>query len=142
MDEKKRFRTFVGVVVAVLVFGAIFVVWSGAVGSDNWATIMSAVILVTMAIVAIVVVRKGLRDQKSGFPRDDERSRAVKMRAGYIAFYASLYLLLAMSFVHSGLEGNEISSVPTSEWLMIYVAAMGSIYLAVNAYLNRKGVPE
>jgi len=142
MDERKRFRRFIGVVAAVLVFGAIFVVWLGAVGTDNWATIMPAVILVTMAIVAIVVVRKGLRELKSGFPKDDERSRAIKMRAGYIAFYASLYFLLAMGFVHAILEDSEISSIPTSEWLMIYVAAMGSIFLAVNAYLSRKGVPE
>jgi len=142
MDEKKRFRRFVAVVAAVLVFGAVFVVWSGAVGTDNWATIMSAVILASMALVAIVVVRKGLRDVKSGFPRDDERSRAIKMRAGYIAFYVSIYLLLAMGFVHAILEDNQVSSPPTSEWLMIYVAAMGSIFLAVNAYLNRKGVPE
>lgn len=142
MDENKRFRRFVAIVAAVLVFGAVFVVWSGAVGADNWATVMSAVILVTMAIIAIVVVRKGMRELKSGFPKDDERSRAIKMRAGYIAFYASLYFLLAMGFVHSGLENNEISSVPTSEWLMIYVAVMGSIFLAVNAYLSRKGVPR
>ena len=142
MDEKKRFRRFVAIVATVLVFGAVFVVWSGAVGEDNWATVMSAVILVTMAIVAIVVVRKGMRELKSGFPKDDERSRAIKMRAGYIAFYASLYFLLAMGFVHSSLENSEISSVPTSEWLMIYVAVMGSIFLAVNAYLSRKGVPE
>ena len=141
MDEKKRFRRFVAIVATVLVFGAVFVVWSGAVGEDNWATVMSAVILVTMAIVAIVVVRKGMRELKSGFPKDDERSRAIKMRAGYIAFYASLYFLLAMGFVHSSLEDNEISSVPTSEWLMIYVAVMGSIFLVVNAYLSRKGVP-
>src|SRR5512136_1422081 len=111
MDEKKEFSRFVAVVAAVLVFGAIFVVWSGAVGTDNWATVMSVVILVTMAIVAIVVVRKGLREQKSGFPRDDERSRAIKMRAGYIAFFISLYFLLAMGFVLAVLEDNELSSV-------------------------------
>jgi drug/metabolite transporter (DMT)-like permease len=142
MDEKKRFRRFVAVVAAVLVFGAVLVAWSGSVGTDNWATVMSAVILATMALVALVVVRKGLRELKSGFPRDDERSRAIRMRAGYIAFYVSLYFLLAMGFVHAILEDNQVSLPPTSEWLMIYVAAMGSIFLAVSAYINRKGVPE
>lgn len=142
MDEKKRFRRFVAVVAAVLVFGAIFVVWSGAVGTDNWATIMSAVILASMALVAIVVVRRGLRELKSGFPRDDERSRALGMRAGYLAFYVSLYFILGMSFVHAILEDNEVSSLPTSEWLMIYAAAMGSIFLVLKTYLTRKGVPE
>lgn len=141
MDEKKRFRRFVAVVAAVLVFGAIFVVWSGAVGSDNWATIMSAVILATMALIAVVVARKRSRELRSGFPKEDERSSAIKMHAGYVAFYVSLYFLLAMGFVHAILEDNQISLPPTSEWLMIYVAAMGSIFLVVNAYLNRKGVP-
>jgi drug/metabolite transporter (DMT)-like permease len=141
MDEKKRFRRFVAVVAAVLVFGAIFVAWSGAVGTDNWATIMSAVILATMALIAIVVVRKRSIELRSGFPKEDERSSAIKMRAGYIAFYVSLYFLLAMGFVHAILEDNQVSSLPTSEWLLVYVAVMGSIFLAVNAYLNRKGVP-
>lgn len=141
MDEKTRFRRFVAVVTAVLVLGAIFVVVTGAVGTDNWATVMSAVILVTMALVAIVVVRKGLRELKSGFPMEDERSKAIKMRAGYLAFFFSLYFLFGMSFVHAILEDNHVSSRPTSEWIMVYVAAMGSIYLVVNAYLNRKGVP-
>ena len=141
MDEETRFRRFVAVVAAVLVFGAIFVVVTGAFGSDNWATVMSAVVLVTMALVALVVVRKRLKELKSGFPKEDERSTAIKMRAGYLAFFVSLYFIMGMSFVHAMLEDNQVSSLPTSEWLMIYVAAMGSIFLVVNAYLNRKGVP-
>ncbi|HEX9907651.1 MAG TPA: hypothetical protein VGB78_04185 [Thermoplasmata archaeon] len=141
MDDKTRFRRFIAIVAAVLVLGAIFVVWSGAASTDNWATMMSAVILVTMALVAIVVIRKGLKELRSGFPREDERSSAIKMRAGYLAFFVSLYLLLGMSFVHAMLEDNQVSSIPTSEWLMVYVAVMGSIFLIVNTYLNRKGVP-
>jgi hypothetical protein len=46
-----------------------------------------------------------------------------------------------MSFFHAILEDNQVSSLPTSEWLMVYVAAMGSIFLVLNAYLMRKGVP-
>jgi membrane protease YdiL (CAAX protease family) len=141
MDEGTRFRRFVAVIAAVLVVGAIFVVVSGAAGSDNWATIMSVVILVTMALVALVTVRKRLGDLKSGFPKEDERSMAIKMRAGYLAFFVSLYFMFGMSFIHAILEDNQVSSLPTSEWLMVDVAAMGSIYLIVNAYLNRKGVP-
>jgi len=140
MDEKARFRRFVAAIAAVLVGGAIFVVVTGVVGTDNWATVMSAVILVTMALVAIVVVRKGLRELKSGFPMEDERSKAIKMRAGYLAFFVSLYFMLGMGFVLAILEDNQVSSLSTSEWSMFYVAVMGSIFLATNAYLNKKGV--
>jgi peptidoglycan/LPS O-acetylase OafA/YrhL len=140
MDERTGLRAFVAVVVVALGAGVIFFFAPEAAGADNWATVMSAVILLTMALVAIVVARKGLKDLKSGFPMEDERSRAIKTRAGYLAFFVSLYLILGMSFVHAILEDNEISSLPTSEWLMVYVGIMGSIFLVLTSYLKRKGV--
>jgi len=142
MDERARFRAFVGIVVVVLVLGAFFVIVFANAGVDNWATLMSAAIIVSMAAIALIVARKKLKELKSGIPSEDERSRAIRMRAGYLAFYISLYFVFGMSFFHAILEDNHVSSLPTSEWLMIYVAAMGSIFLVLNAYLTRKGVPE
>jgi peptidoglycan/LPS O-acetylase OafA/YrhL len=142
MDEKARFRAFVAIVVAVLVSGAVFVVAFANAGVDNWATMTSAAIIVSMAAIALIVARRKLKDLKSGIPSEDERSHAIRMRAGYLAFYISLYFILGMSFFHVILEDNQISSIPTSEWLMVYVAAMGSIFLVLNSYLSRKGVPE
>lgn len=139
MDEKARFRAFVGIVVTVLVVGTLFVILFANAGVDNWATLMSAVIIVSMAVIALVVARIKMKELKSGIPSEDERSRATRMRAGYLAFYISLYFVFGMSFFHAILEDNQISSLPTSEWLMIYVAAMGSIFLVLNAYLKRKG---
>ena len=141
MDEKARFRRFVGIVITVLVVGALFVIVFANASVDNWATLMSAAILVTMAAIAIIVARKKMKELKNGIPSEDERSIAIRMRAGYLAFYISLYFVLGMSFIHAILEDNQVSSLPTSEWLMIYVAAMGSIFLVLNAYLSRKGVP-
>ncbi|MDD1766089.1 MAG: hypothetical protein LUO84_06525 [Methanomassiliicoccales archaeon] len=140
MDEKARFRAFVGIVVTVLVVGALFVILFANAGVDNWATLMSAVIIVSMAAIALIVARMKLKELKSGIPSQDERTRAIRMRAGYLAFYLSLYFVFGMSFFHAILEDNQISSLPTSEWLMIYVAAMGSIFLVMNAYLTRKSV--
>ncbi len=140
MDEKARFRAFVGIVVTVLVVGTLFVILFANAGVDNWATLMSAVIIVSMAAIALIVARMKLKELKSGIPSQDERTRAIRMRAGYLAFYLSLYFVFGMSFFHAILEDNQISSLPTSEWLMIYVAAMGSIFLVMNAYLTRKSV--
>jgi len=141
MDENARFRAFAGIVVMILVLGTIFVVVYANAGVDNWATLMSAAIVITMAIIALIVARVKLKELKRGIPSDDERSRAIRMRAGYLSFYISLYFVLGMSFFHVILEDNQISSLPTSEWLMIYVAAMGSIFLVLNACLKRRGVP-
>jgi formate hydrogenlyase subunit 4 len=142
MDEKARYRAFVGVVVAALVSGAFFVVVSASTGFDNWATTMSLAIIVSMAAIALVVARRKLKDMVSGIPSEDERSRAIRNRAGYLALFVSMYFMFGMSFFHTILEDNQISSIPTSEWLMVYVAAMGTIFLVLNAYLSRKGVPE
>jgi len=141
MNEEARFRAFVGIVIAVLALGIVFVIVFANVSVDNWATLMSAAILVSMAAIAVIVARKKLKELKSGIPSEDERSRAIRMRAGYLAFYISLYFVLGMSFFHAILEDNQVSSLPISEWLMVYVAAMGSIFLVLNAYLSRKGVP-
>jgi amino acid transporter len=142
MDDRARFRAFVWMTVTVLVLGTVFVIAYENVNVDNWATMVSAVIVITMAAIALIVARRKLRELKSGIPSEDERTHTIKMRAGYLAFYISLYFVFGMSFFHVILEDNQISSLPTSEWLMIYVAAMGSIFLVLNTYLKRKGVPK
>jgi TRAP-type uncharacterized transport system fused permease subunit len=142
MDERTRFQRYIGLVAVILVVGTLFVIVYANGGTDNWATLISAVILATMAAIALIVARMKLKELKNGIPSEDERSRAVKMRAGYLAFYISLYFLLGMGFFHTILEDNQVTSIPTSEWLMIYVAAMGSIFLVLNAYITRKGVPR
>jgi len=141
MNEEARLRAFVGIVIAVLALGVVFVIVFANATVDNWATLMSAAILVSMAAIALIVARKKLKELKSGIPSEDERSRAIRMRAGYLAFYISLYFVLGMSFFHAILEDNQVSSLPTSEWLMVYVAAMGSIFGVLYTYLSRKGVP-
>jgi len=141
MNEKARFWRFVGILVTVLVVGGSFAIVSVSGSAGNLWTLVPALILVIMAMIALVVARKKMKELKSGIPSEDERSSAIRMRAGYLAFFISLYFVLGMSFFHAMLEDNQVSSLPTSEWLMVYVAAMGSIFLALNAYLTRKGVP-
>ncbi len=141
MEDKARFWAFVVVIVAVLAGGLLYTVATVSAGADVQWTLVTAVILITMALVAIAVLTKERKELKSGFPKDDERSRAIRMRAGYLAFFAGLYFLLGMGFFQGVLEDQQIVSIPTSEWAMIYVAILGSFFLVIHAYLNRKGVP-
>ncbi len=142
MEDRTKFKRYLAIVIVILGLGAVFVVWSGSAGADNWASWMSVAILVTMAMVAVVIAVKRSREMKAGFPKDDERSMAIRMRAGYLAFFVSLYLIFGVSFAVSIIGDDEVLSIATSELMMILVAVMGVIFLAINAYLNRKGVSE
>jgi drug/metabolite transporter (DMT)-like permease len=142
MEERTKFKRYLAIAIVILALGAVFVVVSGSAGADNWASWMSVTILVTMAVVAAFVALRWSREMRAGFPKYDERSIAIRMRAGYLAFFVSLYFIFGVSFVISIVEDDEALSVPTSELMMILVAVMGIIFLAINAYLNRKGVPE
>lgn len=141
MDDKARFRAFIVVIVAVLAVGAVYVVATVSTGTEVAWTLVSAVILASMALVALAVVWKGRQELKAGFPKEDERSQAIRMRAGYWAYFISLYFLFFVSMIQALLEDHAVVSLPTAEWGMIYVAAMGMIFLVVHSVLNRKGVP-
>ncbi len=140
MDEKARFRAFVVVIVAVLAVGAVYAIATVATGADVAWTLVALVILVSMALVMLAVVLKKRQELKAGFPGEDERSRPIRWRAGYWAYFASLYFLFFVSMIQALLEDRQVVSLPTAEWGMIYVAVMGMIFLVALAVLNRKGV--
>jgi hypothetical protein len=96
------------------------------------------VAIVALALVAIGMVVKSQREIRSGFPRQDERSIALSMRAGNRAFYVSMYLFLFMALGLMGLDDEEVM-LSNAELLFIAVAIMGSIHIVLSAYYNRKG---
>jgi len=138
MDEKKRFRKFVGIVAAMIVLGAVFVVGTVVVEVDNWYTIVSAAILVSIALVAIFVAWKRKEELKSGFPHEDERSRALKMRAGYLALFVSMYFCLALGWIIGAfVEDSEREFLSVGEMMFVLVAVMGILYSVILAALSR-----
>jgi hypothetical protein len=144
MDERNRFRLFIGIIVSIIVIGLLFV--AGAANSedaDNWAVIASAVIVGSIALVASLVARKRLKEMKSGFPSEDERSAAIKMRAGYLSFFVSMYLCMALGWIFSAFLEDTTMALPSLGTVMfILVAAMGTTYIVVWAAISRgKGMP-
>jgi len=143
MDESKRFRVFVGVLVAVVVGGVVFVISSVVADAEFWFTVVSVLILVSMALVAVLVARKRQKELKSGFPPEDERSRALNMRAGYLAFWVSIYLCLALGWIIGAfVDESTTDFLSVGEMMFVLTAAMGISYLAIRAVLTRgKGTP-
>lgn len=135
---------FIGIIVSIIVIGLLFV--AGAANSedaDNWAVIASAVIVGSIALVASLVARKRLKEMKSGFPSEDERSVAIKMRAGYLSFFVSMYLCMALGWIFSAFLEDTTMALPSLGTVMfILVAAMGTTYIVVWAAISRgKGMP-
>lgn len=100
--------------------------------------VMMFVTVVALALVALVLVIRALRDMRGGLPLKDERSRALNTKAGYYALYTSAYTTLALGVIFILLEDRDIT-LPNSELLFIVVAIMGSMHIAFRTYLNRRG---
>ena len=135
MDERTRMWVMVGISAVVLLGIALMIALTE--GINIWSMAM-LVAIVALALVAIGMVVKSQREIKSGFPRQDERSIALSMRAGNRAFYVSMYLFLFMALGLMGLEDEEVM-LSNAELLFIAVAIMGSIHIVLSAYYNRKG---
>jgi len=135
MDERTRMWVMVGISAVVLLGIALMIALTE--GINIWSMAM-LVAIVALALVAIGMVVKSQREIKSGFPRQDERSIALSMRAGNRAFYVSMYLFLFMALGLMGLDDEEVM-LSNAELLFIAVAIMGSIHIVLSAYYNRKG---
>jgi len=143
IDERKRFRRFAGILAAVIILGVLFVVGSAVTAdTDNWAVIASAVILVTIVLIATLVTRKRLKEMKSGFPMEDERSAARKMRVGYLSFFVSVYFCMALGFIFVVFLEDTTGFPSVGEMIFILVAAMNIIFIVIWAVMSRgKGMP-
>jgi hypothetical protein len=135
MDERTRMWVMVGISAVVLLAIAFMIALTE--GINVWSMAM-LVAIVALALIAIAMVFKSQREIRSGFPRQDERSIALSMRAGNRAFYVSMYLFLFMALGLMGLDDEEVV-VSNAELLFIAVAIMGSIHIVLSAYYNRKG---
>ena len=135
MDGQARIRAMIAISALVVIGCAIAI---AALGSYAFWSMAVLLVLVAIAIVAVLLSWKALRDVRNGIPLQDERSRSLTARASHVSFYSSMYLLLALAFVFAIFEdqGVEISN---SELLFFLVAIMGSIHISVSTYYNKKG---
>lgn len=139
MDERSRFRLFIGIVVSIVVIGVLFVAGAAkAENTDNWALVASAVIVCALALVALLVARRRLREMKRGIPSEDERSTAIKERAGYLSFFISMYICLGLGSIFGVFMEDKTIEFPTvGEIMFILVAVMGIIYMVTWTAVSR-----
>ena len=93
-----------------------------------------ALIAIIILGFAISVFRRGYGDVKKGFPLRDERSRKVIEKASSLAFYVTIYMLLAIGF----LSEDIIKFRDVSQATGLAIVIMAILFAIFWAYYNRK----
>lgn len=97
-------------------------------------------ILVTIVLIGIFAVWKILKEKRSGFPLNDERTQKITGTAAKYAFYIGSYFMLALMGVN--LLNQVFTDAPLLETgyaLVISVLVQNLAYIGILAYFNRKG---
>jgi uncharacterized membrane protein len=104
--------------------------------------IASMGILALMTLIGALVLRKTLKDKKSGFPLADERTQKLNGKAAYYAMFMCQYFIIAYLLVN--IVGRELFDMPEIEagYPMIAALLVSSVsFLALRWHLGRKGEP-
>ncbi len=134
-NERLRLIIIVIISLFVIVTGALFS-YSSFKSGEAAGGILGAIIAIIILAFAITVYRRGNKDMKKGFPLQDERSRRVLEKASSLAFYISLYLLLAVGF----LSDDIIKFRDVSQATGITVGCMALLFAVFWAYYNKKEI--
>ena len=137
MEGKDKIRMIAIIIVSLLVIvtGIAFSLMRFMKG-DVAGGVGGALIAIIILVFAISVFRRGYGDVKKGFPLRDERSRKVIEKASSMAFYVSIYMLLAIGF----LSEDVIKFRDVSQATSLAVGGMAIFFAVFWAYYNRKEI--
>ena len=135
MIERQRMWIMAGIAVAVLAAAGLGLLLLEGV---NTFTLISVAVLATIVVIALALVAWTAKELRSGYPLEDERSRLMNMRAGYYAFYVTMYSVLALAFVMMMLEDEGVV-LANGELLFLVIVLMGSVHIALSLYFKLRG---
>ena len=133
--ERQRMWIMAGIAVAVLAAAGLGLLLLEGV---NTFTLISVAVLATIVVIALALVAWTAKELRSGYPLEDERSRLMNMRAGYYAFYVTMYSVLALAFVMMMLEDEGVV-LANGELLFLVIVLMGSVHIALSLYFKLRG---
>ena len=136
-EGKDKIRMIAIIIVSLFVIatGALFSLKSFTKGNIAGG-ILGIVIAIIILVFAISVFRRGYGDVKKGFPLRDERSRKVIEKASSLAFYVTIYMLLAIGF----LSEDIIHFRDVSQATGLAIGIMAILFAVFWAYYNRKEI--
>ena len=134
-NDRVRLVVIAVISLFVIITGSLFAYKSFS-GGDVTGGIMGILIAVVILGFAVSVYKRGNRSLKRGMPLEDERSKKVIRKASSLAFYVTLYLLLAIGF----LSDSVLKFVDVSRAMSVAVGGMAFLFVVFWIYYNRKGV--
>jgi len=110
---------------------------------DNlaWSSV-SMGISALIVLISAYIIWKGVKDKKSGFPLNDERTQKVNGKAAYYAMFVSQYFIIAYLLLN--VVGRELFGMPEIESgypMVATVLVSGISFLILRWRLGRKGEP-
>ncbi|MFH1501022.1 MAG: DUF2178 domain-containing protein [archaeon] len=132
--EKARLIAIVILSIIVIVTGALVSIMSFKNG-EIAGGILGIIIAIIILIFAMIVFKRGNRDLKQGLPLKDERSKRVMEKATSMAFFVSLYMLLALGLLSDVIKFRDASQVTG-----VAVGIMALLFLIFWIYYNRKEI--
>lgn len=101
---------------------------------------MSISILIIIVLVGILVIWRMLKDRKSGFPTQDERTEKITRKAATYAFFIGIYFMLALSaanIINHEFAGSHLLDAGYA--LITSILVQSLTFLGLRLYFNRKG---
>jgi len=128
MKQAKSALVLVSILAMGVIWGFIALYRLGYIPS-RLDVFIFAMIMVS-AVYAFVTHMKRYKDEEQGFPAEDELSTQIKYKAGYFAFYASMYIWLFIFLLQ-----RHFPDVETMLGSGILLSAI--IAIVVKGYLTR-----
>ena len=102
--------------------------------------IISGGILVAIVLLGVLAVWRIVKDRRSGFPREDERTQKITGKASQYALLVGSYFTLALLAVNIvSLEFFGSSAFEAGYALVASLLVFNLTFLGLRWYLGRKG---
>jgi len=117
-------------------------IWIFQTGNSNQnssfftSEIIFVVAIVILFIVSIFFAFKRMKNRKQGLPEEDELSKRIVNKAGAKSFFASLFLWLALLYVHNN------STVDTELLFGYGIIGMAFIFITLTIVFNIRGIKD
>jgi len=105
-------------------------------GSLALTDIFQFSIILILIVFALYIGIKRIQSERKGQPAEDELSKKVLSKAASFAFYLSLYMWLAISYL------SDSKSMATHTWIGTGIVCMSLLFALSWIYHRIKGVNE
>jgi ABC-type branched-subunit amino acid transport system permease subunit len=145
MDDKRKLfwmKLIGGVFIAgiIIFLASIFII---EITSDTFNITLLIILIPAILIILVLLLRIKYQSEgiKSGLPIDDEMSKRIKERAGYLTYLITMYFVLALMWYNLFfVEQFDVPQIPMN-YLIFGILFFMFIVFGINwAILNKQGM--